>query len=1066
MTKKSLILFSLSIISLNVLAQEVELVKNLVEEEYYANFGSLPPSGQPENLTAAGDLLFYTPPEFTSYLEYSEGTELWVTDGTIEGTRLVKDIHPGPESSFPEELTWINGKLFFSADTEPESFLEKRELFISDGTEEGTGLVKKINNSLAQDSRPHSFIDYNGVALFAAFDYSDQFLYTSDGTEEGTQKLDILPENVILGFGQGSRGIIFADSLLFFAANHPDFGNELWVSDGTKEGTRMLKDIYPGMNGSVVGGSGPRYFTRAGDYVYFSANSPVEGNELWRTDGTEEGTILVKDIKENSTLNNSSNPYPLAAIGNTLFFRSDADGRGNLWKTDGTEEGTVLFEEIKVTYREAGVLGDSIYFNARDQNEKTRLWVSDGTIEGTRQINTVGQDDVYGLSPRNFVTWKDHVYFSATDTISGNEIWKTNGTDEGTGLAIDLKIGLSSDPDLFNAIGDQLLFRSRNNQNQITLWKSDGTADGTIPLKNIIVNPETGIVEMGETAFFQAKESVNGPLGLWKTDGTPEGTTLVKEFAVGNIAHLTAHRDTLYFVAYVDTLGYELWKSDGTSEQTEIAFDHSPGNASTNIRDIVSAGNKLFVHAFLTDTVGFELYLLDSTNKSFKLVKDIYPGRPNGVMGYTYVINDQLYFVANDGVHGSELWKSDGTEEGTMMIKDVFPTSSPVINLRVIGHIDCEFYFIGRTEEGGFEFWKTDGTSEGTIMLEGLYPEAISVYAGFNQHNTLYFRAIGTDGTYQLWKTNGTSEGTSQILGGDELTARNRISLDIFEVIGETLYFSGYSREAGFELFKTTVDTFNCAINPVLVTSITEIQSASCGDVSDGVAELVIEGGTCGYSYSFDNSTFSFGSPKKDGVGVIRLEGLTAGETMVYLQDDNGCQATTVITTSLADQLVISGTAETDEETGTGSITLDVTGGAPPYSYLWSNSDTVENINELEPGEYTVIVTDQAGCSAEASFTIDEITSMIDSYSSGLRIYPNPSAEALNIDIPGTSKPFSINIVDQQGRTRYTKSFEGAVEQSLRINVDEQDLPEGIYMVRILTSEGAVLSGSFIILEN
>ncbi len=128
-------------------------------------------------------------------------------------------------------------------------------------------------------------------------------------------------------------------------ANSGGIGRELWKSDGTKNGTTLLKDIYPGGTSSS-----PSELIKSGSYVYFRATDRSSGSELWRTDGTTAGTVQVSDIRSGLY---GSYPQQLTDVGGTLFFvargTNPTDGSSSgyeLWKTDGTQAGTVLVKDI------------------------------------------------------------------------------------------------------------------------------------------------------------------------------------------------------------------------------------------------------------------------------------------------------------------------------------------------------------------------------------------------------------------------------------------------------------------------------------------------------------------------------------------------------------------------------------------------------------------------------------------------------------------------------------------------------------------------------------------------
>ncbi len=122
------------------------------------------------------------------------------------------------------------------------------------------------------------------------------------------------------------------------------------------------------------------------------------------------------------------------------------------------------------------------------------------------------------------------------------------------------------------------------------------------------------------------------------------------------------------------------------------------------------------------------------------------------------------YFMGNDGTHGRELWKTDGTAAGTVMVKDINPGAGDGFILPFIG-LNSAFYFSATDGITGYELWKTDGTEAGTVIVKDIYPgwDSSAPLPFTILDDVFYFRA--TDGTsgYELWKTDGTAAGTMMV---------------------------------------------------------------------------------------------------------------------------------------------------------------------------------------------------------------------------------------------------------------------------------------------------------------
>jgi ELWxxDGT repeat protein len=107
-----------------------------------------------------------------------------------------------------------------------------------------------------------------------------------------------------------------------FSVNDGVHGQELWITDGTTEGTFLLKDIWPGPGSSFV-----REFALSlnGEHVYFTASHDSYGDELWQTDGTPEGTILLADVNPGPA---PSNPSDIVEKGGFIYFAADSESYG------------------------------------------------------------------------------------------------------------------------------------------------------------------------------------------------------------------------------------------------------------------------------------------------------------------------------------------------------------------------------------------------------------------------------------------------------------------------------------------------------------------------------------------------------------------------------------------------------------------------------------------------------------------------------------------------------------------------------------------------------------------
>jgi ELWxxDGT repeat protein len=414
-------------------------------------------------------------------------------------------------------------------------------------------------------------------------------------------------------------------STLFFTAHTEDHGVELWKSNGTPAGTVLVKDINPGTwsytyNGNTYTGpnsSSPLGLTAVGNTLYFSARTDAHGRELWKSDGTAAGTVMVKDVAPGGSSAVYSYERPIGAIGSTVYFAADDGVNGKeLWKTDGTAAGTTLVKDIYPgghTYGEYSYInssspdgfttvGTTLFFSAGDETHGRELWKSDGTAAGTRLVTDIraGDDSALGSYNADLEAIGSTVFFAATGT-NGKELWRSDGTAAGTTLVKDIDPGTetyegvtyprSSEPRSLTAVGTTLFFSAETPANGRELWKSNGTAAGTVMVKDIRPGEQRSmhsysgsLAAVGGTLFFGAADATNGS-ELWKSDGTAAGTVMVKDINPGTHTyegetyanssspyHLAAAGTSLFFTAYTEESGAELWALDasGTSSKPPV----------------------------------------------------------------------------------------------------------------------------------------------------------------------------------------------------------------------------------------------------------------------------------------------------------------------------------------------------------------------------------------------------------------------------------------------------------------------------------------------------------------
>lgn len=616
--------------------------------------------------------------------------------------------------------------------------------------------------------------------------------------------------------------IVTIGATAYFSANDGVSGQELWKSDGTSEGTVRVKDIFPGDKGS-----NPRYLTEFQGVLYFAASDRYNSTtfydnedvdvELWRSDGTEAGTYRVKELVPGESESRIGQPMN---AGGTLFFAA-ADSPGSatvLWKSDGTEAGTRMVTIPNVFYQPEFPILIGSARNALLFTDNGDLWSSDGTGDGTFRLKKFSDGPSYTEWPRVLSQTEEMTYFTANDG-SGFGLWRTDGTVAGTFFIKEIEPSGWS-PGVLSAasLGNTIIFGARDSEHGDELWKSDGTPEGTELLKDLRPGDftwpwdSTPTLNSSRPAEFTAVDGFvyfladsDAGLQLWRTDGAAEGTVLVKDLPGngGNPRYSILENigGTLYFSSgFSDASGP--WIVDGTEAGMTPLKYVSGGTYSSHTRPAAELnGNVLFL---ASDGIhGTELWRSDSgTAAGAALVKDILPATAGSEPSLVTNVAGAIFFKANDGLRGEELWTSNGDMASTRLVKDIRPgLESSSINYLV--DVGGTLFFTANDGATGQELWKSDGTAAGTVLVRDIIPGIASsgLTSLVNIDGTLYFVANdGVAGT-ELWKSDGTEAGTVRVK--DISAGATGSAPEGLREIGGVLYFSANDGIAGREMWRS-----------------------------------------------------------------------------------------------------------------------------------------------------------------------------------------------------------------------------------------------------------------------
>jgi len=920
--------------------------------------------------------------------------------------------------------------------------------------------------NFGSSSDPNNLIKLNDLIIFPATRFSDE------GRElwcfNSVIQKSLLLKDIFPGHNSGLSGspsFVKVNDRIYFLAQQSFSGYQIWSTDGTVAGTIKEKDLISdySIDGLVVAGNKIFYYVQnelwsydtiskdmlklktfvySGDVKMYSFNNKlilgaddgVHGKEIWKSDGTLAGTVILKDIIPN-TAGSISGDFNILMLNNKFYFIANLGTGYALYESDGTDAGTVLVKPLRAPTLN-GVSADNYFvFEGFDPDAGgMEPWISDGTAAGTKMLKNIRPGNTSSMANSKFIRLNNKIYFdnnsNGVSSTYGDYVWETDGTEAGTVL-----FNTPPETELYGKSSDSqhLILTKPNYGNRY--WITNGNSSQTFEVTDIGMPYNNSFIDLNSKIYLTGSVPKNG-MELFSIDPVSHTTSLASD--ISRFESSTPHsfhvlNNELIFVAGDRQYNNQLYKRNKNTLQLErlSSFESNSfiGMFSNPQDTFFKVGNYLYTKNGSPNPMS-GMYRTDGTAANSGVLSTS-PGTVTYDNSFYVNLNDNiLLFSGYNNVLGTELWKIDNTSDTAVLVKDIstdnmgsmYNTDSQTAVLNGFA------YFVAK-ENGKLGIWKSDGTSVGTSKaIQFSYQDGtdgdIKVLKSFN--NKLFFTKRqennSSNSQNELWTSDGDQASATLLkvytipYGGGNISRET-------EVLNGKLFYITTGYPSGLHSTDGTV------------TGTTDILN------SNFFGEPKFK--KCGNQLFFTNNNSS---------QLWRTDGTASG---TYSLASNFSSLKDIICTNDYLYFLNGGSQKVWKTDGTVSNTV-------PMDIFVINDDSQllpnENIEKLATdGErlYLSIATKNHGSELyEVTDTLPVYLTTDDiritdgkNINADIQIYPNPVTEYFSVKTKGEDIIQTVKIFDTSG-----KMVKNITYTNDKINVSE--MSSGIYFIRIKTIKG------------